>query len=257
MTTAETFKTGGYEIEVIVQGFPGKSVCHGGLGWSTIALLRGHGRVALVDVGSFAYRNLLVEQLAKHGLKTSDVTDVLLTHAHHDHSINWVMFKHARIAIGEDEMRWAANLPWGSSPVPELYIEKLEGWPTLRKVKVGDEVLPQIACHLGPGHTPGCLLYVIEGERADMIFTGDAVKNRAELVSGTTDMTYDARISKQTIDLVWQLWKKKPGSIIIPGHDLPMVLEDGKPAYLGTRQAAIKTWYGDTMETTTMYNLTI
>jgi hypothetical protein len=36
---------GGYEIEIAVQGYPGKAVCHGGLGWSTIALLRGHGRV--------------------------------------------------------------------------------------------------------------------------------------------------------------------------------------------------------------------
>ena len=36
----------GYDIDVIVIGYPGKTVCHGGLGWSTIVLLRGHGRVA-------------------------------------------------------------------------------------------------------------------------------------------------------------------------------------------------------------------
>ena len=30
-----------YKLDVLVQGYPGKSVCHGGLGWSTIALLRG------------------------------------------------------------------------------------------------------------------------------------------------------------------------------------------------------------------------
>ena len=32
---------GGYQIDLLVQGYPGKSVCHGSLGWSTIALLRG------------------------------------------------------------------------------------------------------------------------------------------------------------------------------------------------------------------------
>jgi hypothetical protein len=26
----------GYDIDIVVQGFPGKSVCHGGLGWSTV-----------------------------------------------------------------------------------------------------------------------------------------------------------------------------------------------------------------------------
>ena len=32
-----------YAIDVLIQGYPGKSLCHGGLGWSTIALLRGRG----------------------------------------------------------------------------------------------------------------------------------------------------------------------------------------------------------------------
>ena len=47
----EAMKVGGYEIDVLIQGFPGRMVCHGGLGWSTVALVRGEGRVALVDVG--------------------------------------------------------------------------------------------------------------------------------------------------------------------------------------------------------------
>lgn len=45
-----------YKVDVLVQGFPGKSVCHGGLGWSTITLLRGGGRDILVDVGAFGVR---------------------------------------------------------------------------------------------------------------------------------------------------------------------------------------------------------
>ena len=52
----EAMKVGGYEIDVLIQGFPGRMVCHGGLGWSTVALVRGEGRVALVDVGSFNMR---------------------------------------------------------------------------------------------------------------------------------------------------------------------------------------------------------
>ena len=46
----------GYDIDVMVVGFPGKTVCHGGLGWSTIVLLRGRGRIALVDTGGFGLR---------------------------------------------------------------------------------------------------------------------------------------------------------------------------------------------------------
>ena len=29
----------GYQVDVLIQGFPGRAVCHGGLGWSTITLL--------------------------------------------------------------------------------------------------------------------------------------------------------------------------------------------------------------------------
>src|ERR1700737_2502288 len=71
----------GYEIDILVQGYPGKTVCHGGLGWSTIVLIRGHGRVALVDTGGFGVRKLVMERLGHHGLKPANVTDLLVTHA--------------------------------------------------------------------------------------------------------------------------------------------------------------------------------
>lgn len=60
-------KLDGYDIDVVMQGYPGKSVCHGGLGWCSIVLLRGHGRVALIDTGSFGMRKVLRERLAEHG----------------------------------------------------------------------------------------------------------------------------------------------------------------------------------------------
>src|SRR6516162_7343509 len=103
----------GYNIEILVQGYPGKTVCHGGLGWSTIVLLKGHGKVALIDTGGFGVRKIIAERLAHHGLKPSDVTDLLVTHAHHDHCINWTLFAHARIVIGGSELAWAVKEPWG------------------------------------------------------------------------------------------------------------------------------------------------
>src|SRR5512135_2345385 len=97
-------KINDYDLDIIVQGFPGKSVCHGGLGWSTVALIRGQGRVMLVDAGSFGMRRIIIERLAKRGLKPADVTDLLLSHSHHDHAVNWTLFRHARIVIGAQEL---------------------------------------------------------------------------------------------------------------------------------------------------------
>lgn len=52
-----------HRLDVLIQGYPGKSLCHGGLGWSTIALIRGAGRTILIDVGSFAVRPEFARQL--------------------------------------------------------------------------------------------------------------------------------------------------------------------------------------------------
>jgi N-acyl homoserine lactone hydrolase len=90
-----------------------------------------------------------------------------------------------------------------------------------------------------------------------VVFTGDAAKNRAELVSRDTDMTYDAAVSRASIDLIWGLWRKKPGSLLIPGHDLPMTQDNGRISYMGKREAAITTWYGDGMDQVTRFELTV
>jgi N-acyl homoserine lactone hydrolase len=121
-----------FAIDILVQGFPGKTVCHGGLGWSTVALVRGRGRVILIDAGNFGMRRLLIERLAEHGLKAADVTDVILTHAHYDHSINWPMFGAARMAIGRQELAWAVAQPLGHVTVPEFYVRELAISPQLR-----------------------------------------------------------------------------------------------------------------------------
>jgi glyoxylase-like metal-dependent hydrolase (beta-lactamase superfamily II) len=248
-------KFGSYNLDILVQGYPGKSVCHGSLGWSTNVLLRGEGRVAILDVGSFGQRKLIQQQLQKHGLSPADVTDVVLTHSHHDHSVNWVMFPKARIHIGAGELEWAVNEPWGTTPVPELYVRELAGSSQLKLIAPGSEVLPGMVSHLAPGHTPGHLVFVIEGSERDIILTGDAAKNRAELLSRTADMTYDPAVTRATIEMMWALWKKKPGTVLLPGHDLPMVLDNGQPKYIGERKAAIAAWYGETLDQTTVVSL--
>ncbi len=254
-SNCKRFHIGDAEIDIIVHGFPGKSVCHGSLGFCTIVLVRRGDRLALVDVGSFGQRDLLIGQLAERGLVPKDVTDVLLTHSHYDHSVNWTLFKDANIVIGREELDWSVKEPWGETPVPELYVRELERWPTLRAAADGDEVLPGLTAHMTPGHTPGSLVFVLDAGDRDIVFTGDACKNRAELLSRATDMSYDPEVSRASIGTIWEFWTRKPGSILVPGHDLPMVQENGKPRYLGQREAAIRAWYGEDLNETTVFSL--
>jgi len=104
------------QLDLLIQGFPGRAVCRGDLGWSTVSLLRGQGRVALVDVVAFGIRRELSQQLHAQGVKPEDVTDVILTHAHYDHAVNFILFPNATVWIGDEELTWAASQPPGLTP---------------------------------------------------------------------------------------------------------------------------------------------
>ncbi len=146
--------------------------------------------------------------------------------------------------------------PDGETPVPELYVRALRDQPRLRRVRPGDTVPPGLVVQAAPGHTPGHLIFTLNGGDHDVIFTGDAAKNRAELLSRTADMTFDPAISRASIERIWELWRARPGSVVVPGHDMPMRLDAaGRPQALGVREAAIEAWFGDDLDTTTLFRL--
>jgi glyoxylase-like metal-dependent hydrolase (beta-lactamase superfamily II) len=246
-----------YKIDVLIQGFPGKSVCHGGLGWSTVALLRGEGKTILMDTGSFGMRRHLGNQLKKHGVEAGDVTDVVLSHAHYDHSVNFTLFPNARVYIGAVELDWAQKQPPGFNPLPEVYVRELANYKKLTLLEDGQKgFLPGMSAHITPGHTPGSMVYYLENGATNVVFTGDAAKNRSELLSMAADMTYDASISLKSFETIWGLWRRVPGSLLIPGHDLSMLIgEDNRPVYVGKRAASILGWFGESIEETTEINL--
>jgi tripartite-type tricarboxylate transporter receptor subunit TctC len=67
-----------------------------------------------------------------------------------------------------------------------------------------------------------------------VIFTGDAAKNRAELLCGRADGTYDQDVNMASIASIWARWRARSGNIVVPGHDIPMLIR-GTPGV--SRQA--------------------
>lgn len=241
-----------YDVSVLVQGFPGKSLFHGGLGWSTIALLRGEGRTILVDVGAFGVRRELAKQLKARDVAPAAVTDVVITHAHYDHSVNFTLFPNATVWIGAGELEWATAQAPGFDPLPELYVRELAASPRVRRIASGQSFLPGLTAHGAPGHTPGHLVFLLEAPGQRILFTGDAAKNRAELLSRDVDLTEDRAASRGSIDLIWRLWRGAPGTLLVPGHDVTMRLgDDGAPAYVGERKAGVAAWFDESIERAT------
>ena len=246
-----------YQIDVLIQGFPGRSICHGGLGWSTVTLIRGEGRTILLDVGAFGMRKPLERRLKELAVDPMDVSDVVLTHAHYDHIVNFTLFPKAQIWIGQTELDWARAQPPGFDPLPELYVQELARSTRVQTVSSGQEFIPGMVAHAVPGHTPGHLLFVLNNGDHDILFTGDAAKNRGELLSKKVIDTDDAQQSARSIELIWAFWTQRPGNLLIPGHDLTMTLDEkGQPCHLGERAAGIRVWFTENIEHSDVIDLT-
>ena len=63
----------------------------------TVTLILDGDAVIVVDPGMVASREALLDALAAHGPQAGDVTDVVFSHHHPDHTVNAALFPAARI----------------------------------------------------------------------------------------------------------------------------------------------------------------
>lgn len=125
------------------------------------------------------------KQLAKLGFRTDDVSHVILSHGHSDHSGGLTMFPHAKFYAGPGEFEYAVDHP----PESDKYFRYEEeirptleyDWTVLDGPELdlfGDGSITML--HM-PGHTPGELTLKVELPSQTMILTADAVHLRAGL----------------------------------------------------------------------------
>ena len=97
--------------------------------------------------------------------------------------------------------------------------------------------------------------FSLGGFEVDMVLSGNTRKNIAKLISRAADLTYDAPLTKAPIEAIWKFWRQKPNNVLVPGHDLPVVLDDGVPRYLCEREASIPAWYAEDLKQATVISL--
>jgi len=114
-------------LDVLTAGYVGDRVA------STVVLLRDGDAVVVVDPGMVADRSLILDPLAALGVSPADVTDVVLSHHHPDHTLNAALFLRARV---HDHWATYRDDIWDSRPAEGL------------------EIAPAIRLIATPGHTP-------------------------------------------------------------------------------------------------------
>lgn len=105
--------------EILLPDIPVAST-RGALGWCSVTLVRSSDRVMIVDTGSYGDLALLLARLQEETIAPEGVDDVLLTHFHFDHVLNFDLFKNEMFHISATEIRDFINNEY--KPANDLYV---------------------------------------------------------------------------------------------------------------------------------------
>ena len=178
------------QLDVIFDGYAGARGVAG-----TVSVIRDGDLVAVVDPGMVPSRSAILGPLAELGIAPDDVTDVILSHHHPDHTVNIALFPEVNI---HDNWATYRNDQWTSRPAEGLQLS-----PGVRLLET-------------PGHTPQDITTLVEFDSSVAALTHLWVYEGAQ--AGGLDV--DPELVDEHRARVLEI-----ASIIVPGHG-PMFRAD-------------------------------
>ncbi len=172
-------------VEVLFDGYVGERVA------GTVSLVRSGDVVAIIDPGMVPDRSAILDPLRGQGVEPEDVTDVILSHHHPDHTMNIALFPNAMV---HDHWATYRNDEWISRPAEGFAVA---GGITLLET---------------PGHTPQDVTTLVHTAAGTYAFThlwwngsidGDPRATLPELLQPNRDRVLGI------------------ADIIVPGHGSP------------------------------------
>ncbi|MDE3138803.1 MAG: MBL fold metallo-hydrolase [Acidobacteriota bacterium] len=117
-------------VDVLVNGYANDRVA------SSVILVRENDVTIVVDPGMVADRRLIVDALGRCGVHLDEVTDVIFSHHHPDHTLNAALFAHARF---HDVWATYVNDEWGERT------DVIEGAPSVRLLDTPGHTMQDIS----------------------------------------------------------------------------------------------------------------
>jgi glyoxylase-like metal-dependent hydrolase (beta-lactamase superfamily II) len=156
-------------------------------------LVKADGRLILIDAGTGLLfgptLNKLEASLKAAGVATDQITDILVTHIHTDHTGGLMdgtrmVFPNATLHMDQRELAFwlsPANRAQASAANKKYFDEavlKVQPYVDAGKVEVfdgGTQLFPGIRAIAAPGHTPGHSFYELRSNGEKLLFWGDLV----------------------------------------------------------------------------------
>jgi glyoxylase-like metal-dependent hydrolase (beta-lactamase superfamily II) len=168
---------------------------------STVSFIRDGNVIVVVDPGLVRSRAAILNPLAALGVSADDVTDVVISHHHPDHTLNVALFPNARL---HDHWAWYRDDHWVSRDAE------------------GFEISPGVTLWETPGHTPQDISTIVQTDDGVVVCT-----HLWWTAEGPAEDPYatDRGLVHDNRSRVLEL---QP-SLIVPGHGPAFEIRDGTP----------------------------
>ena len=202
-----------------------------------IWLVRIGDRVILIDTGFFReewfarfdVRDFVRpdEALSQMGVAPSDVTDVVISHAHWDHMGGLELFPSATAWIQEAEFTYYTGAAWqpggrsgGIDPADVAHLVSRNTSGTLRLIEGdGVEILPGVSVFTGGRHTFASQ-YVLVGGATPFVLASDNAYLYKNINEGHAGATFEPDDRQANLEAVRRMIELAGNPArVIPGHD--------------------------------------
>ena len=207
------------DLDIVTYGFSMTSD-QGGLGWSSVSLLKVADKNILVDTGPSGRRGLLVNALKAKGLTPDEIDTVILTHLHWDHCQNVDLFPDASILVHPKEIDYNKNpntYDYNASYAVASMLETMKVTP----ISDGDKITEEITIIDTPGHTLGHLSVQVQIDEDRVLIAGDAMPAAATIERKLPyNVFFDVKQATESVERMVD-----SSNVFYPGHDRPFRLD--------------------------------
>jgi len=173
---------------------------------------------------------VLVDALAKNGLKPEDIDFIICTHLHWDHCQNNDCFPGKKVYVQRIELQYAAcPLEAQQQTYESPCCGMIPKWATAGNVMVpvdGDcELDPGIEVFLTPGHTPGSQIVRVNTSDGKYIIAGDTANLYENWYGndGNTHVHGGIHVSLEDVEESNRKIEKLEFTELIPSHDMKVL----------------------------------